>query len=139
MNQYVKNYFQRGIAFGGFGPIVMGLVLAITQWCGVAVQLSGAEVLVAVVSTYVLAFVQAGASVFNQVENWPIAKSMGLHFLSVYVVYVGCYLVNRWLPFAWEAVVIFTLIFIAVYFTIWLTVYLIVRKTSEKLNKSIQK
>ena len=93
----------------------------------------------AVVSTYVLAFVQAGASVFNQVENWPIAKSMGLHFLSVYVVYVGCYLVNRWLPFAWEAVVIFTLIFIAVYFTIWLTVYLIVRKTSEKLNKSIQK
>ena len=139
MNQYVRNYLQRGIAFGGFGPIVTGLVLAIMQWSGVDVQLSGSDVLVAVVSTYVLAFVQAGSSVFHQVENWPLAKSMGIHFLSVYVVYVACYLLNRWLPFAWEMIVAFTLIFVAVYLAIWLTVYLIVRKTSQKLNQSIHR
>ena len=139
MNQYVRNYLQRGIAFGGFGPIVTGLVLAIMQWSGVDVQLSGSDVLVAVVSTYVLAFVQAGSSVFNQVENWPLAKSMGIHFLSVYVVYVACYLLNRWLPFAWEMIVAFTLVFVAVYLAIWLTVYLIVRKTSQKLNQSIHR
>ena len=139
MSQHVKNYLQRGIAFGGFGPIVTGLVLAIMQWSGVDVQLSGSDVLVAVVSTYVLAFVQAGSSVFNQVENWPLAKSMGIHFLSVYVVYVACYLLNRWLPFAWEMIVAFTLIFVVVYLAIWLTVYLIVRKTSQKLNQSIHR
>ena len=139
MSQHVKNYLQRGIAFGGFGPIVTGLVLAIMQWSGVDVQLSGSDVLVAVVSTYVLAFVQAGSSVFNQVENWPLAKSMGIHFLSVYVVYVACYLLNRWLPFAWEMIVAFTLVFVAVYLAIWLTVYLIVRKTSQKLNQSIHR
>ena len=138
MNQYVKNYLQRGIAFGGFGPIVTGLVFAVIEWCGTPVQLSCSEVLIAVVSTYILAFVQAGSSVFNQVEGWPIAKSIGIHFLSLYAVYVGCYFVNRWLPFSWEVVGIFTVVFAVVYFALWLTVYLIVRQTSKKLNKSIQ-
>lgn len=137
MNKYVKNYLQRGIAFGGFGPIITGIVFWILQLCGVEVILNGAEVLVAILSTYVLAFVQAGSSVFNQVEGWPIAKSMGIHFASLYVVYVGCYLVNRWIPFAWEVITIFTGVFAAVYLIVWLTVYLILRSISKKLNKNI--
>ena len=135
MNQYVKNYLQRGIAFGGFGPIVAGLVFWILQLAGVEVVLSGAQVLIAIVSTYILAFVQAGSSVFNQIEEWPLAKSMGLHFLSLYIVYVGCYLVNRWLPFAWQVIAIFTGVFILVYLAVWLTVYLVVKSVSKKLNK----
>ena len=138
MNKYVKNYLQRGIAFGGFGPIVAGLVFWILQLSGAGVVLSGAQVLIAIVSTYVLAFVQAGASVFNQIEEWPLAKSMGLHFLSLYIVYVGCYLVNRWIPFAWQVIAIFTGIFILVYLAIWLTVYLIIKSVSKKLNKNIR-
>ena len=51
---------------------------------GVNVALSGAEVLIAVLSTYVLAFVQAGSSVFNQIEEWGRAKSIGAHFISIY-------------------------------------------------------
>lgn len=137
MNKYVKDYFLRGLLFGGFGPMVAGIVLWILHLSGIGVTLNGAEVLLAILSTYVLAFVQAGSSVFNQVEGWPIAKSMGIHFLSIYLVYVACYLLNRWLPFAWEVVGIFTLIFIVVYLVIWLTVYCIVRKTSKKLNGRI--
>ncbi len=52
----------------------MGIVLWIIQLAGVEDRLSGEEVLLGVISTYVLAFVQAGASVFNQIESWPIAK-----------------------------------------------------------------
>ena len=137
MNKYVKNYLQRGIAFGGFGPIITGIVLAILHASGVDVLLNGAEILIAIVSTYILAFVQAGSSVFNQVEEWPLAKSVGLHFASLYVVYVGCYLVNRWLPFAWEVIAIFTGVFVGVYLVIWLTVYFITRALSKKLNKNI--
>ena len=77
MNKYVKNYLQRGIAFGGFGPIVAGIVFWILHLAGVNVALNGAEAFIAILSTYLLAFVQAGSSVFNQVEGWPIAKSMG--------------------------------------------------------------
>ena len=138
MNQYVKNYLQRGITFGGFGPIVAGVIFWILQLAGVEVVLSGAQVLIAIVSTYILAFVQAGSSVFNQIEEWPLAKSMGLHFLSLYIVYVGCYLVNRWLPFAWQVIAIFTGVFILVYLAVWLTVYLVVKSVSKKLNKKIR-
>ncbi len=137
MNQYVKNYLFRGLMFGGFGPIVAGIVFWIVQLTGVEIVLTGGEVLLAVISTYVLAFVQAGSSVFNQIEGWPIAKSMGIHFLSLYAVYVACYLINAWLPFAWEVIAVFTAIFIVVYLTVWLTVYLIVKKTSKKLNENI--
>jgi len=138
MNQYLKNYLFRGLMFGGFGPMVAGIVLWIVQLTGVEVVLTGGEVLLAVVSTYILAFVQAGSSVFNQIEGWPIAKSMGVHFLSLYVVYVACYLLNTWIPFAWEVIAIFTAIFIAVYLVVWITVYLIIKKTSKKLNKNIR-
>ena len=137
MNKYVKNYLQRGIVFGGFGPIVAGLVFWILQLAGVEVLLSGAQVLIAIASTYVLAFVQAGASVFNQIEEWPLAKSMGLHFLSLYIVYVGCYLVNRWIPFAWQVIAVFTGIFVLAYLAIWLTVYFVIKSVSKKLNKNI--
>ena len=138
MNQYVKNYLQRGIAFGGFGPIVAGLVFWILQLAGVEVVLSGAQVLIAIVSTYILAFVQAGSSVFNQIEEWPLAKSMGFHFISLYIVYVGCYLVNRWIPFAWEVIAIFTGVFVTVYLAVWITVYLVTRAVSKKLNNNIK-
>ncbi len=138
MNKYVKDYFMRGLMFGGFGPIVAGIVLCILQLTKVNVSLSGTECLIAIISTYILAFVQAGSSVFNQVEGWSIAKSMGLHFLSLYVAYVTCYLMNRWIPFAWEVIAIFTIIFVAAYLVIWLTVYFIVRTTSRKLNSSIK-
>ncbi len=137
MNKYVKDYFLRGLIFGGFGPVVAGIVLFILQISGVPVSLNGMEIFIAIISTYILAFVQAGASVFNQIENWSIAKSMLFHFLSIYLVYVVCYLINRWIPFDWTVIAIFTAIFIVAYLIIWLIVYFIVKSVSNKLNKSI--
>lgn len=138
MNKYLKNFLHRGVVFGGFGPIVTGIVLWILYLCRVDVNLNGAEIFIAVCSTYILAFVQAGVSVFNQIESWPIAKSMGIHFACLYAVYVGCYLVNRWLPFAWEMIAIFTGVFVVVYLAVWITVYLITRAVSKKLNSRLQ-
>ena len=60
MNQHVKNYLLRGLIFGGFGPIVAGIVLFILHLTGVNVNMSGTEVFIAIISTYILAFVQAG-------------------------------------------------------------------------------
>ena len=137
MNKYLKAFLQRGIAFGGFGPIVMALVLFIIEFSNVNISLSGAEILLAVVSTYILAFVQAGASVFNQIEHWSIPKSLFFHFLSIYIAYTGCYLLNYWIPFDINVILIFTAIFIVVYFIVWLTVYLSVKHFSKKLNSKL--
>lgn len=133
MNKYAKEFIKRGAIFAGFGPIIAGIVLA----CIPDVTLTGGEILLAVLSTYVLAFVQAGASVFNQIEHWPLSKSLLCHFGSLYVVYSACYLVNSWIPFEPLVLVIFTAVFAAVYFAVWITVYLCVRAASKKFNHRI--
>lgn len=138
MNKYVKEYLIRGLIFGGFGPIIAGIVFWILHLSKVELSLTGSSMFLTILSTYILAFVHAGSSVFNQIEEWSIAKSTGIHFLSLYIVYIVCYLVNSWLPFAWGVIAIFTGIFIVVYFVIWLTVYLILKHTSNNLNKAIE-
>ena len=137
MKQYVKSFFYRGLIFGGMGPFIMGIVYTILDASIADFSLSGAEVLVAILSTYVIAFVQAGASVFNQIEHWLLAKSLFCHFGLIYLAYLGSYLVNTWIPFEWMAVAIFTAVFVVVYFAVWLTVYLIVKASEKKLNARI--
>ena len=137
MKNYAKEFFHRGLMFGGFGPIVAGIVYAILERTVSNFSLSGTQMLLAIVSTYMIAFVQAGASVFNQIEEWPLPKSLLCHFLSLYAVYVIGYLINTWIPFQAEVVLIFTGIFVAVYFAVWVTVYLIVKATSRQLNEKL--
>ena len=138
MKNYVKEFFHRGLMFGGFGPIVAGIVYAILERTVSNFSLSGTQVLLVIASTYMIAFVQAGASVFNQIEEWPLPKSLLCHFLSLYAVYVIGYLINTWIPFQAEIVLIFTGIFVAVYFAVWVTVYLIVKSTSRQLNEKLR-
>lgn len=137
MNKYVKNFLQRGIAFGGFGPIIAGIVYAILEYTLPDFTLSGTQVCLAIVTTYLLAFAQAGASVFNQIDEWSVPKSALCHFSVIYVAYMLCYLVNSWIPFRWEVVLIFTAIFVVAYLVIWVTVYLITKSVGNKLNKKI--
>jgi len=138
MNKYLKSFLQRGLAFGGFGPIIAGIVLCIISLCVDGFSLGGGQVLTAILSTYILAFLQAGASVFNQIDEWPVAKSLLCHFLTIYVAYVGCYLINSWIPFEPAVVGVFTAIFTAAYLVIWLTVFFIVKATGNKLNAQLK-
>ena len=134
MNKYVKSFLHRGLIFSGLGPVVMGIVYFIISLVNKEVSFSGTEILVGIISTYVLAFVQAGASVFNQIEGWPLAKSLLIHLGSLYIVYVGAYLVNSWIPFEPLVVLIFSGIFVAWDFSIWLSVFFIPRALTKRMN-----
>lgn len=139
MNKYFKEFLHRGLMFGGFGPIIAGIVFAIL---GVTVEdfhLDGWQILLAIVSTYVLAFVQAGASVFNQIEHWSVGKSLLWHFVTIYLAYSLCYIANVWIPFEPMALLIFTAAFAVTYFIVWFSVYFAVRATQKKLNKNLRK
>jgi hypothetical protein len=137
MNKHLKNFLQRGLIFGGFGPIVLGIIFFCIELSGTQLNLNGGEVLLAIISTYILAFVQAGASIFNQIEEWPITKSLLCHFSLLFAVYSLTYVMNSWIPFEPIVLLIFCLVFILVYFTIWLTVYFSVRIHTKKLNKRL--
>ena len=139
MKKYVKIFLHRGAVFGGFGPIVAAIVYLILSYTAVGITLSGQEVFLAVISTYILAFIHAGASVFNQIEHWPLPKSILFHLAVLYFGYTACYLVNSWLPFDWRVVLIFTAVFVAVYAVVWLTVLVSIKVTQHKLNKKLIK
>ncbi len=139
MNIYVKEFIKRGLMFSGLGPVTAAIVIFIISLFEGNLQLDGLQVLIMAVSTYILAFVQAGATVFNQIEHWSVPKSLACHFSSLYAVYVLCYLVNTWIPFNINVILTFTAIFVAVFFIIWTVVFLAVRHLSKKLNKNLRK
>lgn len=134
MNRYVKEFFHRGLMFGGFGPIILAIIYFIVSKTTSGFSLSAGQVLVGIVSVYLLAFVHAGASVFNQIEEWSVPKSLLCHFATLFVAYSLCYVLNSWIPFEPMVLLIFALIFVVTYFIIWFTVYFIVKATTKKLN-----
>ena len=125
--------------FSGLGPVTAALIIFIISQLEEFSALSGMQVLTMVVSTYILAFVQAGATVFNQIEHWSLPKSLACHFTSLYAVYVLCYLVNTWIPFSINVILTFTVIFAVSFFAIWTIVFLSVRHLSKKLNKNLRR
>ena len=76
--------------FGGFGPVVVGIVYLILSKSINDFSLNGEQMCLAIISTYILAFLQAGATVFNQIESWPVTKSLLYHFLTLYLAYTLC-------------------------------------------------
>lgn len=137
MYKYLKAFLHRGLIFGGFGPIVVGIVYAILSKTVVGFYLEGTEVLLAILSTYLLAFLQAGATVFNQIEEWQLPKSLLCHFVTLYGAYSVCYILNSWIPFEPMVLLIFSLIFVVVYFVIWIIVYFSVKATCKKINTKL--
>ena len=138
MNKYLKSFLYRGLIFGGFGPVVTAVIYFIISASNVEVVLSGKDFLIVILSTYLLAFLHAGASVFNQIEEWPLAKSLFCHLGTLYLAYSGCYIINSWIAFEPIVLLIFTGVFVLVYFSIWLAVYLIIKTVEKKLNSCIR-
>lgn len=138
MNRYLKEFLHRGLVFAGFGPIILGIIFFVLEKTLDDFSINGVQIMLGIVSTYLLAFVQAGASVFNQIEHWSLPKSLFCHFGLLYAVYVLSYVLNSWIPFEWGVIGIFTAIFVATYFIIWFTVYFIVKTTGKKLNATLK-
>lgn len=137
MNKYAKEFFHRGLMFGGFGPIVAAIVFFILSHTVKDFSISAYQVFMAVISTYVIAFVHAGSSIFNQIEHWSVMKGLLCQLGSLYIVYVLAYIINSWIPFEITVILVFTAIFVLVYLLIWLIVCLCIKATSKKLSKKL--
>ena len=138
MQNIVKKFLHRGLIFGGFGPIIAGIIYFILYYKIDNFLVTGKEMFMTIISTYILAFIHAGASVFNQIEKWPIMKSLLYHFLSLYIVYIICYLINSWIAFSLTAILIFTAAFVAIYFIIWIIVVVSIKTTEKRMNQKLQ-
>ncbi len=137
MNRHVKNFLLRGIMFGGFGPIVLGIVYAVLQKTLTDFSLSGSEVLLGILSTYILAFMQAGATALKGIEHWSTVKVFAIHLSLLYLVYVLAYLVNAWIPFEPMFLLIFTAVFLLTFLAVWLSVYFTVKAIEKRINAKL--
>ena len=137
MNKYVKVFLKRGLMFSGLGPVVAGIVYVCIENSGVELALTGGEVLMAIISTYIMAFVHAGSGVFHQIEKWSRAKAMLCQMSSIYAVYMAGYLINSWIPLDWRVILGFTLAFVVGYFLICLIAFLIMDRVSKRLNEKL--
>ena len=138
MNRYLKSFLLRGMLFGGFGPLILGVIFCILQHTTDSFSIDGDTVLLGVASTYLLAFLHAGASVFNQIEHWSPARSLFCHFLTLYITYVGCYLLNSWIPLHPLAIAFFTAGFALVYVLVWLIVVASIKATQKRINAKLK-
>lgn len=133
---HLRTFAHRGLLFGGFGSIIVSLILLIISRYD-TVNLTAGAFFRATVSGYLLAFVVAGCGVFYQIETWSLAKATLLHAACLYGAYLGCYLVNSWIPGDPASLGIFTAVFAGGYFLIWLIIMVTVRATAKKLNEKI--
>lgn len=139
MNKYVKRFLHIGLIFSGLGPIVFGIIMLCISYSDANFNPTGLEIFKGIITTYIIAFVHAGSSVFPQIESWSKMKAMFFQGLCVYLVYLVGYLVNDWLPLSALAIGLYSACFIAAFCITWLIVYLIVNKATKQMNERIKK
>ena len=137
MKKMMKEFIFRGLIAAGFGPIVYGIVIFIIETCGVNAMQDGSMILKAILSTYMMAFICAGASVIWQNERLGLGYSALIHGTVIYISYLITYLLNGWLDN--EKIGLFSIIFISGYIIIWLIIFITEKLKAKKLNQQLNK
>ena len=133
----MKEFIFRGLIAAGFGPIVYGIVIFIIETCGVNAMQDGSMILKAILSTYMMAFICAGASVIWQNERLGLGYSALIHGTVIYISYLITYLLNGWLDH--DKIGQFSIIFISGYIIIWLIIFITEKLKAKKLNQQLNK
>ena len=131
MKKFWEIFFMRGVVAGWGGPIVLAIIYLCLGLSGVVQTLDVFQVVLGIVSSFVMAFVAAGISAVYQI--WATLIQGGV----LYIDYLGVYLLNGWLADGIVPILIFTAIFIVGFVAIWLIVYFATKCATNKLNKRL--
>lgn len=137
MKSYIMNFLKRGLMAAAGGPAILAIVYGILGAAGVIEHLSPAEVTLGILTVTFMAFIAAGITVVYTVEELPLMGAIGLHFLVLYVDYIGIYLLNGWLLHQLTPVLIFTAIFAAGYALIWVMIYSLTKSRIRNINRKL--
>ena len=138
MKKIVFDFFRRGIAACGMGPIVLSVLYTILHSLGAVDTLRVDQVCIGILSLSALAFIAGGVNVIYQIERLPLMVAILIHGAVLYVSYLCTYLLNDWLELGILPVLVFSLIFIVGYIAIWAVIYLIIKRNTEKINKILK-
>ena len=134
MKRIILEFFRRGIAACGLGP----LVLVALYWVLDPQTLTVREVCTGIVSLSALAFVAGGMNVVYQLEHLPLMAAVTIHGIVLYICYLATYLLNGWLEGGATPILGFTGIFVLGYLAIWAVIYCIIKRRTDRLNQILK-
>lgn len=139
MNKIAKEFFRRGVAACGLGPIVLAILYLILQHNGLVEFLTVNEVCIGIFSLSALAFLAGGMNAIYQIERLPLMMAILIHGSALYVSYLVTYLVNDWLEWGTTPILIFSVIFVLGYLVIRAVIYAAIKRNTAKINEQLKK
>ena len=139
MKKFVLEFVRRGFIATGLGPIVLAIVYLILKQSAAIDTLTVNQVCIGIFSLSALAFIAGGMNAIYKVERMPLMTAILIHGGTLYIGYLGTYLLNDWLDFGVIPIIVFTAIFVVGYIVIWAIIYSIIRRNTAKLNEMLKK
>ena len=139
MKKFVLEFVRRGFIATGLGPIVLAIIYLILKQSAAIDTLTVNQVCIGIFSLSALAFIAGGMNAIYQVERMPLMTAILIHGGTLYIGYLGTYLLNDWLDFGVIPIIVFTTIFVVGYIVIWAIIYSIIRRNTAKLNEMLKK
>ena len=139
MKKFVLEFVRRGFIATGLGPIVLAIVYLILKQSAAIDTLTVNQVCIGIFSLSALAFIAGGMNAIYQVERMPLMTAILIHGGTLYIGYLGTYLLNDWLDFGVIPIMVFTAIFVVGYIVIWAIIYSIIKRNTAKLNEMLKK
>ena len=139
MKKFVLEFLRRGFIAAGIGPIVMAIVYLILKQSAAIDTLTVNQVCIGIFSLTTLAFLAGGMNAIYQVERLPLMTAILIHGGTLYIGYLGTYLLNDWLDFGIIPIIVFSAVFVVGYIVIWAIIYSIIRRNTAKLNEMLKK
>ena len=135
MKKFILNFIHRGFLAGGYGPLVLAIIYWILLKSDVIETLPAGEVVVGIMTSFVLAFIAGGIQAVYQIEKLPLFWAVLLHGLVLYLDYIVIYLMNGWLKR--ENILVFSICIIGGYAIIWTVIYFLTKKKTDQLNSKL--
>lgn len=135
MKKFILHFIHRGFLAGGCGPLILSIIYLFLFRFGVIKTLPAEEVIVGIITSFLLAFIAGGIQAVYQIEKLPLLHAIFIHGLVLYLDYIIIYLMNGWLKK--ESVLIFTVCFFVGYAIIWLGIYFLTKKKTDQLNSKL--
>lgn len=134
MKRIFFDFFRRGLAACGFGPLILAAIYLMLQGQGLLDVLTVQEVCMGIFTLTALAFIAGGMNVLYQIERLPLMAAITIHGSVLYVSYMATYLLNGWLEWGTMPVLVFSGIFVIGYLAIWAVIYAVIKRSAERLN-----
>lgn len=134
MKAFFKEFLKRGFMSAWGGPIILAIIYYSIEKTDNIQSISISEASLGIFSITLMAFIAGGITAIYQNDILPIASSIIIHAVVLYLDYLIIYLLNDWIPRS--RIGIFTIIFAAGFALIWFIIYLCIKNKADKINKT---